>query len=135
MAQTTTVTHTGNVKTTRQAIGGVGVAFLVAGVIGFFDPTVFGLFSLTMGHNWVHVITGLLYTYLGFAQVGTNVTAWVARVGGSVYALLGVVGFFAPDILAPLMTLGTNENVFHLLIGIVVAVLGFLLPTRDAMAR
>lgn len=118
-------------RTVRMLIGIVGIVFILAGLYGFFDPTVFGLFDLTMGHNWVHVITGIAYTVLGFAPVELNIVAWAARVGGIVYALLGVVGFFAPDILAPLMVLGTNENVFHVTIGTVIAVLGFMLPTHE----
>lgn len=134
MAETAFTAATGNIRTTRQVLGVVGIVFILAGLIGFFDPTLFGLFSLTMAHNWVHVVTGILYTYIGFATVRTHIVAWVARVGGIVYGLLGVAGFFAPDLLAPIMFLGTNENVFHLLIGIVIATLGFLLPTRHPTA-
>lgn len=117
--------------TVRMLIGAVGVAFLLAGLYGFYDPSFLGIFALTATHNWIHVVSGLLYMTVGFTPVAMNVTAWVARVGGVVYALLGVVGFFAPNLFAPFMVLGANENVFHVVIGVTVAVLGFMLPVTD----
>lgn len=129
------VTTTERNRTVRMTLGVVGIVFILAGIYGFFDPTFFGIFNLTNAHNWVHVLTGLLYSIIAFAPVATNIVAWIARVGGIAYALLGVVGFFAPTILAPLMVLGTNENVFHLVIGLVVAILGFMLPTGEETRR
>lgn len=121
----------------RWLIGVIGVVFLLAGIWGFFAPTLYGLFpsGMTATHNWVHVLTGLLYTYLGFAPASLDAVAWVSRVGGIVYALLGVVGFVAPTLFAPFLVLGFNENVFHLVIGIVIATLGFLIPTGEAVVE
>lgn len=126
----------GRTKTLRTALGVAGLVFLVAGLYGFIDPTVFGIFDLTTAHNWIHVLTGALYAYLGFAAAPLNVVAWVARVGGIVYALLGIVGFFVqPGTFAPLLVLTTNENIFHVLIGGAIAAIGFMLPTAETEAR
>lgn len=130
-----TMAYTERDRTVRKTLGVVGVVFVLAGIYGFFDPTFFGLFDLTATHNWVHLVTGLVYAVLGFAPVDRAVVAWTARVGGIVYALLGVVGFVAPDILEPLLVLGTNENVFHLVAGTAIAVLGFLLPVHAGERR
>lgn len=133
-----TVTRTGTATSgdpgwIRKVLGVIGVVFLLVGIWGFFDSSPLGFFSLTATHNWVHLLTGLLYAWVGFAPVDGNVAAWVARIGGIVYALLGVVGFVASDLFAPFLVLGFEENVFHLVVGALIAVLGFMIPTETGV--
>src|ERR1043166_10237205 len=70
----------------------LGVVFLLVGVCGFAAPTLLGA-HLTPAHNLVHIVSGVLALYFGFAG-----SAGAARgfciIFGLVYLLLGVCGFF-----------------------------------------
>ena len=109
----------------------LGLAFLVAGLVGFVQPHFLG-FHLTTIHNIVHLATAAVALYLGFAgSLGAART--FCLVFGAVYALLGVLGFVAPGLVAGILghpgpvTAGelTPDNVFHVVVGIVFVLAGF----------
>jgi hypothetical protein len=124
----------GTVSWTRWTLGVIGVIFLALGIWGFIDPTVFGAFALTTAHNLLFILTGLVFLATGFAPLTTVTVAWTTRVMGIAYAALGFVGFFAPTILAPALLLTFGENTFHMLAGLLIAILGFMLPTERGTA-
>ena len=69
----------------------LGVVFILVGIIGFLAPGLLGM-HLSLAHNFVHLISGALALYFGFA--GTLAGARLfCIVFGVVYALLGVAGF------------------------------------------
>ncbi|MBC7912418.1 MAG: DUF4383 domain-containing protein [Pyrinomonadaceae bacterium] len=71
----------------------LGVAFLLAGILGFVAPGLLGL-HLSLAHNLIHIISGAAALYFGLA--GTLASARLfCLVFGAVYLLLGVVGFLA----------------------------------------
>lgn len=114
----------------------LGVVFILVGIIGFFDHTLMGT-HLNTTHNLVHIISGAIALYFGFA--GTLSAARLfCIIFGIVYALLGVCGFLlgtGPERLLPiddLLMLGTMDHVVHILLGIVFLVGGFL--TRADLA-
>lgn len=76
----------------------LGVAFLLVGVIGFVSPTPFG-FHLTPAHNVVHLVSGALALYFGFAGTLSAAKAF-SLVFGVVYMALGILG----------MALGTGAD-------------------------
>lgn len=65
-------------------------------------------------HNIVHVLLAGIALYVGF-MAPANITTLYAKVFGIVYALLGVVGFFAADLV--LLHLELGENLVHLVVG------------------
>jgi putative Holliday junction resolvase len=75
----------------------LGVAFLIAGLVGFVMPHFLG-FHLTTIHNLVHLATAAVALYLGFAGSLTAARTF-CLVFGAVYALLGVLDVHAtgPD--------------------------------------
>ena len=76
----------------------LGVVFLLVGVLGFVTPDILNL-HLTPAHNAVHIISGALALYFGFA--GTlSAAKMFALVFGVVYLGLGILG----------MALGTGED-------------------------
>jgi hypothetical protein len=100
----------------------LGTAFLLAGVAGFFNPHLLG-FHLTTVHNIVHLATAGASLYFGFA--GTLSGARGFAIGfGAVYALLGILGFAAPNLVAavlmhPPVSPGEllPDNLFHVVVG------------------
>ncbi|HSK64867.1 MAG TPA: DUF4383 domain-containing protein, partial [Pyrinomonadaceae bacterium] len=68
----------------------LGVVFLLVGVIGFAAPTLLGA-HLTPPHNVVHIVSGVIALYFGFAGSLSGAKAF-ALVFGVVYLGLGVLG-------------------------------------------
>jgi hypothetical protein len=100
----------------------LGVVFVVVGVIGFAAPTVLQA-HLTPAHNVVHLLSGILALYFGFA--GTLSAAKIfSLVFGVVYLALGIMGMALggpPDRMwhvGPL-DLGQADHGIHILLGVV----------------
>ena len=117
----------------------LGVAFLIAGLVGFVMPHFLG-FHLTTIHNLVHLATAAVALYLGFAGAPTA-TRTFCLVFGAVYALLGVLGFAMPALVAGILghpgpVSGGDlmpDNVFHLAVGAVFVLAG--LRSAPVVAR
>jgi hypothetical protein len=78
----------------------VGFALLLAGLLGFASPRLLGL-HLTPLHNLVHLASGGLALFFGYpAPRGSR---GFATLFGTVYLLLGVLGFLAPSLVAGLI--------------------------------
>ena len=76
----------------------LGVVFLLVGLIGFVSPNLLGA-HLSPAHNVVHIVSGAIALYFGFA--GTLSAAKTFSLAfGVVYLALGVLG----------MALGTGED-------------------------
>ncbi len=54
-------------KVARAYLIGFGMIYALVALLGFFDPTLFGLMHVNMADNWLHVVLtiGLLGTGLG----------------------------------------------------------------------
>jgi len=111
---------------TRAVVGALGAVYVIVGVLGFLgDPIVvpgshadmpsasgdlLGLFPINAIHNVVHLLIGGILLY-GATEVGRAVM--VARGVAITYALVGVLGFVAPDTFG-LMPIGGNDIWLHL---------------------
>jgi len=110
----------------------LGVVFILVGLAGFAEPNLMGT-HLSTTHNLVHLISGAIALYFGFAG-----TLGAARlfciIFGIVYALLGVCGFLLGtgpdrmfDVLGSIgLHLGTMDHVVHILLGVVFLIGGFM---------
>lgn len=122
-----------------------GVVLVAAGILGFFynasfatgDDTltdrdaVLGILDVNGWHNVVHIATGLLL----LAVAGSYAKARTYALGlGGVYILVAVIGFIYGDgdSIFRLIPVNTEDNVFHLLIGI--AGIGAGVATTEAPA-
>jgi hypothetical protein len=108
----------------------LGVVFILVGLAGFAAPNLMGT-HLNTTHNLVHLISGAIALYFGFA--GTLGSARLfCIIFGIVYALLGVCGFLlgrgTEHMLAidDLLMLGTMDHVVHILLGVVFLIGGFM---------
>jgi hypothetical protein len=69
----------------------MGVVFILVGIVGFLAPGLLGL-HLSLAHNLVHLISGALALYFGFAGTLSGARLFCI-IFGVVYGLLGVAGF------------------------------------------
>jgi hypothetical protein len=111
-----------------------GFALLGVGLLGFFQPHLLGM-HLTPVHDVIHMVSGGLALFFGYAaphgSKGFTITF------GSIYLVLGVLGFVSPNVVARLIGHATGisadmllpDNLIHLLLG------GFLLGTGWASAE
>jgi hypothetical protein len=112
----------------------LGLAFLVAGLVGFVQPHFLG-FHLTLIHNVIHLATAAVALYLGFAGTPSGARTFCLAFG-AVYALLGVVGFVAPGLVATVLghpgpvSAGDlmPDNLFHVAAGGAFLVAGLKAP-------
>ncbi|MFL6208115.1 MAG: DUF4383 domain-containing protein [Pyrinomonadaceae bacterium] len=110
----------------------LGVVFILVGLAGFAMPTLLGT-HLTMTHNLVHIISGAIALYFGFAGSLSGARLFCI-IFGIVYALLGVCGFLLGtgpdrmfDKLAALgLHLGTMDHIVHILLGVLFLIGGFM---------
>ena len=101
----------------------LGVIFVIVGIAGFVAPNLLGA-HLTPAHNLVHLVSGAIALYLGFAG-----SAGAARgfciIFGIVYLLLGICGWFLgtpPDHMlkiGTLLMLGKVDHIIHILLGVI----------------
>jgi len=100
----------------------LGVVFLLVGCVGFAAPTLLGA-HLTPPHNVVHIVSGVIALYFGFAGSLSGAKAF-ALVFGVVYLALGILGLALgapPDrmwVVGPLH-LGQVDHGIHILLGVV----------------
>src|SRR6266850_1179221 len=100
----------------------LGVVFLLVGICGFAKPMLLGA-HLTPPHNVVHIVSGVIALYFGFAGSLSGAKAF-ALVFGLVYLALGILGMamgVAPDhtwMVGPLH-LGQVDHGIHILLGVV----------------
>jgi hypothetical protein len=125
----------------------LGIVFILVGIVGFLAPGLLGM-HLSLAHNLVHIISGALALYFGYAGSLSGARLFCI-VFGIVYLLLGVVGFLAggsgahtvagvpathhgsgdSSLFAALpgtLELGSMDHIVHLLLGIVFLVGGFM---------
>jgi hypothetical protein len=100
----------------------LGVVFLLVGLIGFVSPNLLGA-HLTPVHNVVHIVSGAIALYFGFA--GTLSGAKIFSLAfGVVYLALGVLGMALGSgedrmwMLGPLH-FGNADHGIHVLLGII----------------
>jgi len=109
----------------------VGVVFLLVGILGFVMPGLLGA-HLSMAHNIVHLVSGVLALYIGL-KGSAGAAKTFCLVFGVVYLLLGIVGFVAGTgadrmlvVIAGQLELGTVDHAIHILLGIVFLVGGLM---------
>jgi hypothetical protein len=97
----------------------LGIVLIALGLVGVVagEAPLFGILNTDFTEDLVHLITGGLLTYAGFAKQGRGARQLVMTLG-VIYALFGVVGFISPTVFGLIPSgYGTLDNVIHLLIG------------------
>jgi preprotein translocase subunit Sss1 len=100
----------------------LGVVFLLVGVVGFVAPTLLNA-HLSPAHNAVHIVSGVVALYFGFAGSLSGAKAF-SLVFGVVYLALGILGMAIGTgedrmwMLGPLH-LGQADHGIHILLGVI----------------
>lgn len=100
----------------------LGVVFLLVGLAGFVAPRLLGA-HLTGAHNAVHIVSGAIALYFGFAGTLSGAKMF-SLIFGVVYLALGVLGLALGTggermwEVGPLM-LGQSDHGLHVLLGII----------------
>ena len=114
----------------RQFAQIVGVVLLLLGVVGLIlgdPPPLAGLLNIDLVEDIVHLLTGALLAYVGFASRDNSLLKSVVGGLGVVYLLVGVLGFISATLFGLLThpyTIG--DNIVHLLIGALGIYFGFV---------
>ena len=101
----------------------LGVIFIIVGFAGFVAPTLLGA-HLSPVHNLVHLVSGAIALYFGFAGSPSGARGFCI-IFGIVYLLLGVAGWFlgtGPDHMfniGTLLMLGKVDHIIHILLGVI----------------
>jgi hypothetical protein len=94
----------------------LGVVLLLVGVLGFTHVLDSLGAHLSPAHNLVHILTGVISLYFGFAGSLSGAKGFCI-IFGLVYLLLGVLGLTMGDLhIGPLM-LGKVDHGIHLILG------------------
>ena len=111
----------------------MGVIFLLVGAAGFVNHGLLGA-HLTLPHNLVHIVSGLIALYFGFAGSLSGAKAF-SLVFGVVYLGLGICGMaFGVDAgrmwtVGPL-ELGQVDHGIHILLGVIFLAGGLFTKTK-----
>ena len=96
----------------------LGVVFLLVGVLGFthvLDPL--GA-HLNPAHNLVHILSGVIALYLGFAG-SLSAAKNFCIIFGLVYLLLGIVGLAVGVLNLGPLVFGQVDHGIHLILGVI----------------
>ena len=100
----------------------LGVVFLLVGVVGFVSPTLLNA-HLSPAHNAVHIVSGVVALYFGFAGTLSGAKIF-SLVFGVVYLALGILGMALGTgndrmwMVGPLH-FGQADHGIHILLGII----------------
>ena len=125
----------------------LGIVFILVGICGFIMPDLLGT-HLSLAHNLVHIISGAVALYFGFAGSLSGARTFCLAFG-AVYLMLGFVGFIAGQtqphttmnmpnandsslmkVIPGQLELGMMDHVVHVLLGLVFLA-GWFLSRRD----
>ena len=133
------VSHTGPRTVAGRSVNGLvalafGAVFVVVGLAGFLlsggHPAVgtsggalLGLFQVNVLHNVIHLAIGV--AMIAAALRGDGPARTVNRAMGVLYLVLFVAGLFLVGTGLNLVALNVSDNILHLVLGVVLAGVGF----------
>lgn len=130
----------------------LGVVFILVGILGFLAPGMMG-FHLNLVHNLIHLVSGAIALYFGFAATLSGARLFCI-IFGVVYGLLGVAGFLLGGAgqhtvagvptghgadsslfkaLPGSLELASVDHIFHILLALIFLIGGFM--TRADLDR
>ena len=101
-----------------------GAIYLLAGILGFFNHALLGIFQVNLLHNLVHVAIGLG----GLAAASSVANPRIfCQIAGGILLLLGLIGIGIANPFG-LLYIGGSDIALHLVTGGVLAYFGFAAP-------
>ncbi|MBA3783589.1 MAG: DUF4383 domain-containing protein [Nocardioides sp.] len=112
----------------------VGVVVILIGIGGLVlgEKSLLGVLNIDIAEDIVHLLSGGLMAAVGFRGSDSAVRTVVGGVG-VVYLLVGMLGFFVPDMfgLLPHEYETVLDNLIHLTLGVLGIAVGFFLGDRS----
>jgi uncharacterized membrane protein len=108
-----------------------GVIFVIAGIWGLFTDSVIGFINaVDMVSSIIHIVVGIVLLVLA----GKPSVAAALKVIGILYVIFGILGLVQGEtVLFGTFATDAGSNWFYLIVGIVLAVLGFSAKKGGAM--
>ena len=117
----------------------VGVTVILIGVGGLLlgEKSLLGVLNIDIAEDGIHLLTGGLLAYAGFAARSLRVVRAIVGGIGVAYLVVGIVAFSKPMFfgLIPSGYETVFDNLIHLTLGVLGIVVGFLLKERRETAR
>jgi len=113
----------------------VGVSVILIGVVGLLlgDKSLLGVLNIDLAEDGIHLLTGGLLAYAGFAVRSSKVVRAIVGGIGVAYLVVGVVAFAKPMFfgLIPSGYEVVLDNLIHLTLGVLGIYVGFFLKERE----
>jgi len=113
----------------------VGVSVILIGVVGLLlgDKSLLGVLNIDLAEDGIHLLTGGLLAYAGFAARSLMVVRAIVGGIGVAYLVVGVVAFAKPMFfgLIPSGYEVVLDNLIHLTLGVLGIFVGFFLKERE----
>src|ERR687885_2248560 len=99
----------------------IGVVLILVGIIGLVlgNQLFLGILNIDIVEDVVHLITGGIYSYVGFGRKDLATARNVLLALGVIYLVVGILGFVVPMMFGLIPHVYTLfDNVLHLALGI-----------------
>jgi len=116
----------------------VGVTVVAIGIVGLLlgQKSLFGALNIDIAEDVIHLLTGGLLAYVGFAKRNSGLARTIVGGIGVVYLLVGLVSFADPNPLGLFPSqFSVLDNLIHLTLGILAIAVVWLLPQAEASER
>lgn len=116
----------------------LGVVLILTGILGLVlgERLLLGILNIDILEDIVHLATGGLLAYVGFARVDDGLAGTVVGVLGVIYLVVGIVGFIVPGMFGLLPDGYTVfDNLLHLALGVLSIAVAWFLQAGPRAAR
>lgn len=98
-----------------------GIIFVIAGLLGFVNNPIFGIFAADTVSSILHIIVGIVLLAMASkpSAVGTLKTI------GILYVIFAIIGFISGSSVLGLFVVNGAANWLYLVLGIIIAVMGW----------
>ena len=115
----------------------VGASVILIGLVGLVlgDKSLFGVLNIDIAEDVIHLLTGGLLLYAGYAR-DLRVTRAIVGGIGIAYLVIGLVAFSQPMLfgLVPSGYEVVLDNLIHLTLGVLGVIVGFFVGDRRTAA-
>ena len=108
-----------------------GVSVILIGIVGLLlgQKSLFGVLNIDIAEDVIHLVTGGLLAYVGFAKPDSGLARAVVGGIGVVYLLVGAISFAEPNPLGLFPSeYSVLDNLIHLTLGVLAVAVAWLLP-------
>ena len=112
----------------------VGATVVLIGVVGLLlgQRSLFGALNIDIAEDIIHLLTGSLLAFVGFAGRDNGLGRAVVGGIGVVYLLVGAISFAEPDPLGLFPSeYSVLDNLIHITLGILAIAVAWVLPRGE----